>query len=428
MSGPLTGVRVLDFTQVIAGPMGAQHLADMGADVVKVEPLAGEPWRLTAQFMPGESKAYHVLNRGKRSLALDLQHPAARETVRRLVKTMDVVVINYRPDVAARLGIDYETLSAVKPDLIYVDSTAFGRNGPWANKPGYDIVAQAVSGVLSAAARFDEHGTPVLMMGGLPVLDLATGYAIGMATVAALYHRALTGEGQLVETSLLQTGLILQHGRFSSLPAADVTGRTRYLEDLQRSRENGEGYQAFVQRQRAQYEAGQVANIYYRVYYTSDGAIAVGNLSPGLRKKFREAMGIEYDPRDDDPNYDAASPEALEFGLRLRDEVEAKFREHPSAYWSDYLDAQGIPNGELTFTEELLEHEQVRANNYFVELEHELLGGGEFQPAPPFQMQKTPLRPTKSSPPLGAHADEVLAEVGFTVEEVETLRQDGAIL
>ena len=155
----------------------------MGADVITIEPLEGEPWRLTAQFMPGESKAYHVLNRGKRSLALDLGHPSAAETVKRLVATIDIVVINYRPDIAKRLGIDYETLREVKPDLIYLDSTAFGRHGPWTNKPGYDIVAQAVAGVLSSAARFDEHGTPVPLMGGLPILDLTTGYAIGMAAL-----------------------------------------------------------------------------------------------------------------------------------------------------------------------------------------------------------------------------------------------------
>jgi len=428
MSGPLTGIRVLDFTQIIAGPMGAQHLADMGADVIKIEPLEGEPWRLTSQFMPGESKAYHVLNRGKRSLALDLGHPDASETVKRLVATIDIVVINYRPDVAKRLGIDYETLRAVKPDLIYVDSTAFGRHGPWANKPGYDIVAQAVAGVLSSAARFDEHGTPVLMMGGLPILDLTTGYAIGMAALAALYYRARTGEGQLVETSLLQTGLTLQATKFSVLPAADVTTRDPFLRELATSRENQEGYTPIVERKRKQYEAGQVANIYYRVYLTKDGAIAVGNLSPALRKKFRDAMGIENDPRDDDPNYDASSPEAEAFGLQLRDEVEAKFREQTTAYWSTYLDESGVPAGELTFTEELVEHEQIRANNYAVEVEHELLGGGELQPAPAFQMHGTPLKPTRSSPPLGFHADEVLREVGYSDQEIATLRESSAIL
>lgn len=428
MTGPLEGVRVLDLTQIIAGPLGGQHLADMGADVIKVESPGGEPWRLTGAFMPGESKAYHVLNRGKRSLALDLREPAGREAIHRLARTIDVVVINYRPDVAARLGVDYDSLRAIRPDLVYVDSTSFGRRGPWAQKGGYDIVAQAVAGVLSSAARFDEHGTPVLMMGGLPVLDLVTGYAIAMAALAGLHHRAMTGEGQFIETSLLRTGLVLQHTKFSSLPPADVTGRTRFLEELRAARARGEGYREIVERRRNEYEAGQVANIYYRVYYTSDGAIAVGNLSPGLRERFRQALGIEYDPRDHDPDYDADSPEAREFGLLLRDAVEAKFSEQPTAYWSEYLDARGIPNGELTFVEELLEHEQVRANAYFVELEHELLGPGEVQAPPAFQMERTPLRPTRSSPPLGHHSEDILVQAGLTPDEVRALRETGVLL
>ena len=291
MSGPLHGVRVLEFTQIIAGPLGGQHLADMGADVIKVEPPQGEPWRATSQFLPGESKPFHVLNRGKRSLTLDLRNPHAQEVIHRLIGTIDVVVINYRPDVAARMGLDYETLSGLKPDLVYVDSTSFGRRGPWAMKGGYDIVAQAVAGVLSSAARFDAHGTPVLMMGGLPVLDLATGYAIGMAALAGLYHRAVSGEGQFFETSLLQSGLILQHGKFSSLPPADVTTRTRFLAELEEARATGLGYRDIVERKREEYEAGQVANVYYRVYYTADGAIAVGSAGRGAAMMLAFGLG-----------------------------------------------------------------------------------------------------------------------------------------
>ncbi|MCA9847298.1 MAG: CoA transferase [Dehalococcoidia bacterium] len=425
MSGPLHGVRVLEFTQIIAGPLGGQHLADMGADVIKVEPPQGEPWRATSQFLPGESKPFHVLNRGKRSLTLDLRNPHAQEVIHRLIGTIDVVVINYRPDVAARMGLDYETLSGLKPDLVYVDSTSFGRRGPWAMKGGYDIVAQAVAGVLSSAARFDAHGTPVLMMGGLPVLDLATGYAIGMAALAGLYHRAVSGEGQFIETSLLQTGLILQHGKFSSLPPADVTTRTRFLAELEEARATGLGYRDIVERKREEYEAGQVANVYYRVYYTADGAIAVGSLSGQLRERFRQAMGIEYDPRDHDPNYVADSAEAREFGLQLRDRLEAAFLEHPSAYWSEYLDAAGVPNGELTYTEELLEHEQVVANDYRVALTHEVLGEGEVQAPPAFQMQRTRLEPTKSSPPLGFHNREVLDELGVSDDEYAAWQESG---
>src|SRR5437764_3111963 len=138
-SGPLDGIRVLEFSQIIAGPLGCQLLADLGAEVIKVEPPEGEPWRVYAQFMPLESKGFHALNRGKKSLAIDVSAPEAREAIHRLVRTIDVVVINYRPDVAARLRIDYDSLAALKPDLIYLDNTAFGRQGAMADRPGYDI-------------------------------------------------------------------------------------------------------------------------------------------------------------------------------------------------------------------------------------------------------------------------------------------------
>ena len=139
-SGPLDGIRVLEFTQIIAGPFGCMMLADIGAEVIKVEPPGGEPWRLFNQFMPAESKTFQGLNRGKRSLVLKLDDPRAQRIVHDLIPSVDVVVINYRPDVAARLGIDYETLSQLRPDLIYIDNTAFGCKGPWAHRPGYDIV------------------------------------------------------------------------------------------------------------------------------------------------------------------------------------------------------------------------------------------------------------------------------------------------
>ena len=159
-SGPLDGVRVLEFTQIIAGPLSCQLLADLGADVVKIEPPHGEPWRLNAQFVPLESKTFQGLNRGKRSLAIDLGHPDARDVIYKLIPEIDVVVINYRPDVPEKLGIDYETLRSIRPDLIYADNTAFGREGPWANRPGYDIVVQAASGLMAGLSKLDDRGNP----------------------------------------------------------------------------------------------------------------------------------------------------------------------------------------------------------------------------------------------------------------------------
>jgi crotonobetainyl-CoA:carnitine CoA-transferase CaiB-like acyl-CoA transferase len=199
----------------------------MGAEVVKVEHPEGDPWRMFAQFLPGESKAYQGLNRGKRSLVLALQKPEAQAVVHRLIPEIDVVVINYRPDVPAKLGIDYVTLRAIREDLIHVDNTAFGRQGPLAQSPGYDIIAQAISGLMVREGKFDpESGTP---KGSLtPISDYGTGLAIAWGVCAALYHRERTGEGQMVESMLLQTALAFQGDVVFDPPAS---GRGEVPED-----------------------------------------------------------------------------------------------------------------------------------------------------------------------------------------------------
>ena len=207
--GPLSGIRVLEFTQIIAGPFACQNLADMGAEVIKVEPPEGEPWRVFNQFIPGEGKYFQSLNRGKYSLVLNLQHPEAQDVIHKLIPEIDVVIINYRPDVPKKLNIDYETLQNFRSDLIYVDNTAFGRKGPNADKPGYDIIAQALSGLMVNEGKYDAvTGTPK-NIASTPIADYGTGIAIAWGVCAALYHREKTGEGQLIESNLLQTALAL---------------------------------------------------------------------------------------------------------------------------------------------------------------------------------------------------------------------------
>jgi len=425
-TGPLDGVRVLEFTQIIAGPFGCQFLADFGAEVLKVEPIAGEPWRLSAQFVPTESKTYQGLNRGKRSISVDLTDGRVQEAMHKLVATVDVVVINYRPDVPARLRIDYETLSAIKPDLIYVDSTAFGRKGPWALKPGYDIVAQGVSGLTAGGARFDERGVPILPSIGVPVADVTTGYAIAMGTCAALFHKAMTGEGQLVETSLLANSLMTQSGQFMSLPPADVMLRTPFREALAQAHEDGTSYREMAELRRSMIQGRQAGNIYYRNYNTSDGAIAIGNLSASLRQKMRDALGIEYDPRDHDPEWDPRAPESVKFGEELVERVEGMIAGNTTAHWVSHFEAAGVPVGPILFPEELIDHPQVIDNEYRVDLEHDITGP-QTMAAPPFKMSKTPPTPQGASPPLGRDTDAILAEAGLTSEEVAALRADHAI-
>ncbi|GMU39779.1 MAG: CoA transferase [Chloroflexota bacterium] len=421
-SGPLNGIRILEFTQIIAGPLGCQLLADLGADVIKVEPPEGEPWRLNAMFMPKESKTFMGLNRGKKSFAVNLAHPQSREAIHRLIPTIDVVVINYRPDVAARLGIDYETLSALKPDLIYLDNTAFGREGPYADRPGYDIVVQAFSGLTTAVAKVDDRGNPLV---GPAVADTTTGYAICAGVLAALFHRQRTGEGQKVETSLLINALTIHMSQFDDIPAADGAQREAFLNALNKARAEGVPYADFLKTRDNMLRAAQAGNIYYRCYITSDGALAIGALSAGLRAKVRATLGVEHNR--DEPGYDALNPEQRAIDLALTAKVEAMFREHPTAYWDKRLTDGGVPVAPILFVQELSEQQQVIENGYVVDLFHEMAGPVRMQSAP-WKMSKTPPIPEAASPVLGAHTDEVLAGAGYSPDEIAAMRAAGAIL
>jgi len=261
---------------------------------------------------------------------------------------------------------------------------------------------------------------------GVPVADVTTGYAIAMGACAALFHRAMTGEGQLVQTSLLANSLMTQSGQFMSLPPADVMLRTPFLEALEKGQEEGTSYADMANLRRGMMQGRQSGNIYYRNYNTSDGAIAIGNLSISLRQKMRDSLGIDYDPRDHDPEYDPQAPESVKFGQELIERVEAMIAGDTTEHWVAHFEAAGVPVGPILFPEELSEHPQVIANEYRVELDHDL-SGPQTMAAPPFKMSKTPPTPQGAAPPLGRDTDAILAEAGLTSEEVAALRADGAI-
>ncbi len=421
-SGPLDGIRVLEFTQIIAGPFGCQNLADMGAEVIKVEPPGGEPWRLFSQFMPGESKTFQSLNRGKKSLVLSMQEPDAQQIVHRLIPTIDVVVINYRPDVPAKLGIDYETLSRIRPDLIYVDNTAWGRRGPWALRPGYDIVAQAVSGLMIGEGKVDPNGAP-LSITSTAIADYGTGVAIAWSVCAALFHRERTGEGQMIETTLLSTALAFQGTAAMDLPAADALKYAK-MENVHALQQQNRSYGELI----AAYQAaqiGRVGNIYYRCYATKDGAVAVGALSPTLWAKVRAAVGTDFLGMAD-PGYNMADPVYAEKARQAVAEVEATFRTKTSAEWLGILEAHGVPSGPLNFVEDMLADPQVVANEIPVTVEHEL-SGPQTHVGPMVRMSKTPLAVQGASPVLGKHTDEIVAGLGYSEEQRAELRARNVI-
>ena len=419
MPGPLEGIRVLDFTEIIAGPMAAMLLADMGADVITVEPPWGEPWRLQSQVVPLEGKTYISLNRGKKSLPLDLTKPEAREIVYKLIKNTDVVIVNYRPDVPYNLGIDYETLSSINPRLVYVENTAYGRRGPHSQRPGYDIIIQALSGLMTGDGKI-LNGVPQ-QISATAVADTSTGLAIAWGASAALFARERTGRGQKVEATLLATALAVQTMRFLQVDMVDKEPREQFIEEINALRIAGASYDDMYGR----YEALRLrlpGNIYYRTYKTKDGVLATACLSEPLRKKMADALGL-YDMRFE-VGYDPYSDQAQQFADELLPKAEALLLTKTTENWIQILDSAGVPCGPVLFTEELLEHEQVIANDLVVELEHSKVGNVRMV-GPILQMTDTPLEVKSAAPALGENTDEVLGSLGYSLDEIQRFRDDG---
>ncbi len=422
MPGPLAGIRVLEFTEIIAGPFAGMLLSDMGAEIIKVEPPEGEPWRLVAQFVPTESRGYISLNRGKRSLTLDLSRPEAREVVCRLVPDLDVVLVNYRPDVAEKLGIGYESLSAINPRLVYCDNTAFGRKGPQSHRPGYDIIVQGLSGVMATEGKMQE-GVPLL--NAIPVADYSTGIMMAWAVCAALFARERTGRGQRIETTLLGSALAVQTGSFQVVESVDSEWRQQFLDRLGQARSEGSDYEELRKFLVATRPVVAVGNIHYRAFKTKDSYVVVGALSAALRKKLCAALGVE-DKRIDDPQWDPMPPQSREYAKALVKQAEAVFLERTTDEWLALFDEAGVPAGPFKFTQELMDDPQVTANDLQVDVEHPLVGTVRMV-GPPLQMSETRLQVQGPSPALGQHTDEILSSLGYSGEQIASLREAGVI-
>jgi formyl-CoA transferase len=422
-SGPLAGVKVFEFTQIIAGPFCGMHLADMGADVTKFEPIAGEPWRLSLELVPKESRTFASLNRGKRGVAMDMAKPEAQKVIHALIKDVDVVVINYRPGVAEALGIDYPTLAKINPKLIYCENTAFGRKGPLAQRGGYDIVVQALTGLMAGEAKLDGD-VPTYVYPA--IADYSTGIQMSNSICAALYHREKTGEGQRIDCTLMGTAMAMQTSQFTWFDAFDEGVIPPMLDGLKQARADMKTFTEQVDVHK-KFRPAAAGNIYYRVYQTSDGFIAVGALSLALRHKVMAATGIK-DPRLQPDGSFVMNPEGwAERGPELVKEAEALFKTRTTEEWASLLEKHGVPSGPLYFIEELFNHPQTMANGLQVEMDHPLLGPMKLV-GPPFQMSASPLEAQFPSPMLGEHTDEVLTEAGLDAAQIEALRSAGVVL
>ena len=417
-AGPLSGIRVLDLSIIYAGPFAGMHLSDLGADVVKVERPDGDPFRDRGAVAPGQGKVFQYLNRGKRSLVIDLGTLEGRALLHRVVPRFDVVLHNYRPGVPQRLGFGYETLSALKPGLIYAEVSGFGSSGPMANLPGSNIVAEAYGGAMVMSEKTDEDGAP--MRTGVTMADLSTGTALAMGICAALLHRERTGEGQLVGASLLRS--VLSHtGMFNMRePVTDSAVRDPLMAEVAGLREAGAAYRELLDA-RIRYHS-TLGGPFHSGYLVRDGAIAIGALTAPNRAAAQGVLGIDESPEDEeagDPLEQRVRVE--EVRRRVADVLIGNTRDH----WLTRFAEAGVPAAPVLFPEDLADDPQ--GATHFVEVEHEQLGP-QRHPAPIIELSRTPTAIASGSPALGRHTDDVLRELGVGDGEIARLRQAGAIV
>lgn len=392
--GILTGYRVLDCSIAMAGPFAAQRLGDLGADVIKVEPTTGEWQRHTAAGGARGNKvnvSFLSLNRNKRSLAVDLKNPDGKAALLELVKTADIFLQNYRPGVAKRLGLDYATLSALNPRLVYVSMSGYGETGPYRDRPGQDLVLQGLSGAMLSAGREGEAPTPA----GQYLVDAVTAYTAFEGALAALLHRERTGEGQLVEVNMLDAITTLQ---MQELSVFTVAGKPQ-----QRS---------------AEPHAHVFIRAPYGAFATSDGFIIVA--FPKL-KVLGEVIG--------EPSFLTMDDETDTW--TRRDEIFAKTRERlktrTSAEWLEALRAADIWCGPVYGYADLVDDPQIKHNGTFVEYDHPTEGHVK-TPGFPIRFSKTPSTVERGAPVVGQHSREILAEAGLSDTQIEALLASGAVV
>jgi crotonobetainyl-CoA:carnitine CoA-transferase CaiB-like acyl-CoA transferase len=419
MRGALSGIRVLDFSEYIAGPYAGQMLADMGAEVTKVEPPHGDYWRLSNQIAPNESRGFIGVNKGKRSISIDLKRPEAKEIIRRAVEQADVVIANYRPGVAERLGVDYATLSAINPRLIYCENTAFGHTGPYADKAGFDLVSQAMTGIMAYEGGV---GAPRSIV-TTAVTDVSSGMFMAFAVACALYQREQTGKGQLIENSLFAAGVAVQYRPLLSVEDLDRANRDRLLADLEAGRREGKTYDEILGDRRPGRPPSQVGP-YYRTYQARDGYLVIACLNNRLRRTVRDILGVE-DPRVEGPEWDVTAL-TLDEATVLTQHMEAIISTRTVAEWCAVFDGAGVPCGPVRLPAEMFEDEHVRANNLIVELDHPVVGKIKMANSP-LRLSDAETGSKTSSPALGQHTREFLAELGFTHGEIASLEDQGVV-
>ena len=385
--GALAGLRILELTQVMAGPFCGQVLADLGADVIKVEPPGtGDQARHAMGFaMKGEdTAAFLAVNRNKRSVALDLKQDAHREALYTLVRDADVLLENYRPGVAARLGVDYETLRERNPRLIHASISGFGQTGPYAQRPGFDLIAQGLAGVMSVTG--EPGGEPV--KAGIPIGDLSAGLFCAVAILAAVVARERTGRGQQIDTSLFEGALAL-----SIWETAELWATGRIPQALGSAHRLTAPYQALR---------------------TRDGHVTVGGNNPRLWERLCQTLGREDLVTDE---RFATNEARMANRPALVAELESALAARDTDAWVEALLEAGVPCGAIHDYGQVVADPHTLAREMVVEVEHPVEGVVRALGVP-VKLSETPGAVRRPAPLLGEHTAEVLREAGVPAETI----------
>lgn len=419
-AGVLDGIRVVEFAQNAAIPHCGRMLAGLGADVVKVEPPQGDAMRFLAPLrtpdgVADEGRGYVLINPGKRSIAVDLGSPGARLVVDRLFAWADVALVAFKLRDLARYGIDWDHAQTVNPRLIHLTHTALGPDGPAAEHPGYDVLAQGRSGMGFVMNR---SGATAPLPTRPAVNDFGSGFVSAMGVLAALLHREKTGEGQRVDTSLLGTAFSLSTPLVASFPQ-DAATLADIDEELAMLRVAGANFAD----QRTHYEnrvnsAGGAFQLYFRHYQTADGVISVAGLSPGLFAKFHQVTGIAAPPN--------RNSHSAEFQAVVA-QAEAVFASRSSEAWLADLQAAEYPCGPYNLPHEAIEDPQARANDYVTELHHPSFGS-YVASGMPLRMEKAATTISGPSPRFAEHTTDVMAEIGLDAATIAELVADGSVV
>ena len=392
---PLDGIRVVDLSRVVAGPYCTMTLGDMGADVVKIEqPGRGDESRAFGPpFLGGESPYYLSINRNKRSCTVDLKHEAGRAVVRRLIAGADVVIQNFRPGAAARLGLDYDTVAARRPEVVYCSISGFGDGGPDADRPGYDLIVQGESGLMDLTGEADGPPTRI----GTSIADLTAGMMAAQGILLALYARRTTGRGQHVRVAMLDAvASLLTYNVGNYFASGEVPTR------------RGNDHPSVVP---------------YQTLRARDGWMNLGIANDSLWVRYCDAVG-RPDLRDD-PRF-ATAPERVRHRDVLVPIVVEITAGRTVAEWMDVLGAAGVPCGRIRNVAEVCTNPQLTARGKVVEHPHPTAGRVRMI-GQPIELSETPGRIDRAPPLLGEHTDEVLRAAGYTDEEIRAFRAAGAV-